>query len=89
MRGRSGIEPDGSVWVGTPAGLNRIRGAEVRSVTMRDGLFDNLAYCLLEDRRGNYWTFGNRGIWRMEKAKLNAVADGHEARMHCVTVRGS
>jgi signal transduction histidine kinase len=78
-------ESDGSVWVGTPAGLNRIRGAEVRSVTMRDGLFDNLAYCLLEDRHGNYWTFGNRGIWRVDKAQLNAVADGRAPRVHCVS----
>ncbi len=78
-------EPDGTVWVGTPNGVNRIRGDEVRAVTMQEGLFDNLAYALLEDRRSNYWTFGNRGIWRMKKADLNAVADGRADRVFCVS----
>lgn len=78
-------EADGTVWVGTPRGLNRIRGGEIRSVTMSQGLYDNLAYCLLEDRQGRYWSFCNRGIWRMRKADLNAVADGRQALLTCVS----
>ncbi len=77
-------EPDGTVWVGTPVGLNRIRGDEVRAVTMKDGLYDNLAYCLLDDQRGHYWTFGNRGIWRVRKADLHAVADGTGSSPSCI-----
>jgi signal transduction histidine kinase len=77
-------EPDGSVWVGTPVGLNLIRKDKISSVTMREGLFDNLLYCLLEDSRGNYWTFGNRGIWRVKKDELRAVADRRAARVYCV-----
>lgn len=77
-------EPDGSMWVGTPVGLNRIRGSEVRAVTRRQGLFDNLAYCLIEDRRSNYWSFCNRGIWRVDKADLHAAAEGRIERVYCV-----
>ncbi|HOW67002.1 MAG TPA: two-component regulator propeller domain-containing protein [Candidatus Paceibacterota bacterium] len=78
-------EPDGTLWVGTPIGLNRIRGSEVRGVTMQDGLYDSLAYCLIEDRRGDYWTFGNRGIWRVRKADLHAAADGRGGGLSCVS----
>jgi signal transduction histidine kinase/ligand-binding sensor domain-containing protein len=78
------VEADGTVWVGTPLGLNRIRGDTVRSVTRRQGLFDNLAYCLLDDGRSNYWTFGNRGLWRVSQADLHAAADGGADRLYCV-----
>jgi signal transduction histidine kinase/ligand-binding sensor domain-containing protein len=78
------VEADGAVWVGTPRGLNRIRGDEVRSVTMQQGLFDNIAYCLLEDHRSNYWSFCNRGIWRVSQAGLHAVADGKAPRVACL-----
>ena len=78
-------EADGTVWVGTERGLNRIRGREIRTVTTSQGLFDNLAYCLLEDQQGRYWSFCNRGIWRMKKADLNAVADGKQAMLTCVS----
>jgi signal transduction histidine kinase/ligand-binding sensor domain-containing protein len=78
-------EPDGTVWVGTPRGLNRIRGSEVRSVTAREGLYDNLAYCLLADGQGCYWSYGNRGIWRVSRTDLEAVADGRQALLSCVS----
>ena len=78
-------EPDGSMWVGTPRGLNRIRGHEIRSVTKAQGLFDNLAYCLLLDGRERYWTFCNRGIWRVRRSDLNAVADGALAMLTSVS----
>jgi signal transduction histidine kinase/ligand-binding sensor domain-containing protein len=79
------VESDGTAWVGTPRGVNRIRGQEVRSVTTRQGLYDDLLYCLLEDRQGRYWTFCNRGIWRMNKAELHAVAEGRQAALTCVS----
>ena len=78
-------EADGSIWVGTPRGINRIRGSTVSAVTRRNGLYDDLVYCLLEDRQGRfYWSFSNRGIFRIRKADLHAVADGRESRVTCI-----
>lgn len=77
-------EPDGTLWVGTPLGLNRIRGKQIRSVTQDQGLFDNIAYCLLEDQEQRYWSFCNRGIWRVRRSDLHAVADGRMQVLSCV-----
>ena len=77
-------EANGAVWVGTPAGLNRIHQGRISAVKTEHGLFDNLAYCLLEDTRGRYWSLGNRGIWRVRKDELGAVADGRATMLHCV-----
>lgn len=77
-------ETNGAIWVGTPAGLNRIHNGLISVVSDKQGLFDNLAYCLLEDKRGRYWSFGNRGIWRVRKDEINAVADGRAEMLHCV-----
>ncbi len=77
------VEPDGTLWIDTDLGLNRIRGKQVRAVTTRQGLFDNTAYCLVEDAFGNYWASCNRGIWRVRKSGLNAVADGRKNWVDC------
>lgn len=79
------VEPDGAVWLGTAVGLNRVRGHEVRSVTVSEGLHDNLAYSLIDDGKGWYWCHCNRGLWRMRKKELNAVADGVEPHVFCVS----
>jgi ligand-binding sensor domain-containing protein/signal transduction histidine kinase len=78
-------EPDGTVWVGTPVGLSRIRDGQVRSVTRAQGLYDPLVFALLPDRRSNYWAYGTRGIWRVNQASLNAVAEGRSQRLICVS----
>jgi signal transduction histidine kinase len=77
-------ETNGVLWVGTPAGINRVRSDEVRSITRREGLFDNLAYCLIDDSRGNFWSFGNRGIWKVAQSDMNQVADGLATHVHAV-----
>lgn len=78
------VEADGTLWAGTPNGLNRVRPGQIRAVTMREGLFDNVAYGLLDDGRGNYWSYCNRGLYRVRQADLHAVADGRTNRLHCV-----
>jgi len=79
------VESDGAVWVGTPFGLKRIRGTEIRAVTSREGLHDNLAYSMLADDRGWYWSHCNRGLWRMRREDLNAVADGRSGHVFCIS----
>ena len=50
------------LWVGTPEGLNRIRGSAVDSFTSADGLPDNFVRSLLVDRDGSLWIGTRRGL---------------------------
>jgi signal transduction histidine kinase/ligand-binding sensor domain-containing protein len=54
--------PNGDVWVGTPDGLNRIRGGSVATFTSIDGLPDDFIRSLLIDADGSLWIGTRRGL---------------------------
>ena len=58
--------PNGDVWVGTPDGLNRIRGNHVDAFTSADGLPDDFIRSLLVDSDESLWIGTRRGLvhWR-------------------------
>lgn len=74
---------DRYLWIGTAWGLNRFQPqtGELRTFTSRDGLFDNLVYTILEDDAGNFWLSCNRGIYRVSRNQLNALAEGRISRV--------
>jgi signal transduction histidine kinase len=77
-------DPNGDLWIGTmEQGLLRYRNGRFTSFTRDNGLHDNLVYRILEDDGDNLWMSCNRGIFRVSKAELNAVADGKSARIQC------
>jgi signal transduction histidine kinase/ligand-binding sensor domain-containing protein len=54
--------PNGDLWVGTPDGLNRIRGSKVDAFTSADGLPDDFIRSLLADTDGSLWIGTRRGL---------------------------
>lgn len=67
----------GVLWIGTyDSGLGRLKDGIITRYTERDGLFNHGVFQILEDTRGNLWMSSNRGIYRVKKDDLNAVAAG-------------
>lgn len=61
------VDAAGAFWIATNAGLNKLLGIDaaglhVQRITRRDGLPDNMAYCVLDDHRGHLWVSSNLGI---------------------------
>ncbi len=67
---------DGGLWVGTPDGLNRIRGDSVSTYTSADGLPDDFVRSLLVDSDGSLWIGTRRGLvhWTMDSGAAQAGA---------------
>jgi signal transduction histidine kinase len=78
------VEPNGTVWIGTSRGLNRIQGNQIRAITPREGLFTGQAYSLLDDQRGSLWASGDQGFWRLKKLDLDAVVEGRTNWLQCL-----
>jgi len=74
---------DGTVWVGMPTGLARIRGNETKLITDENGLPDPHVLAIAFDRRGDLWLDSDRGIFRARRDSLNACADGRISRVDC------
>ena len=83
-------DPDGVLWVGTEGrGLCRIENhraddlseASVTVYRARDGLFDEVIHGILEDQFGRLWMSTNRGIFWVDRARLNAFARGEIDRV--------
>jgi signal transduction histidine kinase/ligand-binding sensor domain-containing protein len=69
---------DGSMWAGTPDGLNYIKGAKVRTYTSADGLPDDLVRSLLTDDDGSLWIGTRRGLahWQNNQFVTLTQSDG-------------
>ena len=75
-------DSDHVLWVGTyGGGLKLFRNGKFASITMRQGLFDDIVWSIREDDLGNFWMSSNRGIFRAKRSELIAVADGTLSRV--------
>jgi signal transduction histidine kinase/ligand-binding sensor domain-containing protein len=70
--------PNGDLWVGTPDGLNRIRGSAVDAFTSADGLPDDFIRSLLADADGSLWIGTRRGMvhWTFQTGGKDAAHPG-------------
>ena len=64
---------DGSVWVGTGAGLNRVRNRSVTVYSSRDGLPSNGIQAILEDHSGGLWVGTNAGLAYSRNSRFHPV----------------
>ncbi len=75
-------DADGDLWIGTNGGgLVRYRDGTMRTVTMADGLADNVVSSIMDDGAGNLWMGGNRYIQRVALADLQAFLAGRKKRV--------
>ena len=70
------------LWVGTyGGGLKLFQDGKFFSITMRQGLFDDTIWSILEDGLGNFWMSSNRGIFSVKRSELVAFAQGQSSRV--------
>ena len=73
-------DAEGTLWIGTyGGGLIRYRDGRFARFTPKHGLFNDKIYQILEDADGFLWMGCNLGLFRVEKAALDAVADGRRS----------
>jgi ligand-binding sensor domain-containing protein/signal transduction histidine kinase len=79
-------DEEGAIWLGvSDYGVLRYKDGKARTITPAQGLFDYAAYVILEDSSGYFWMSSNRGVYRVRKSELNAVADGTSDRVTSVS----
>jgi len=72
-------EADGTLWFSTyEDGLHRYQGGRFVAITTREGLHHNGVWRMLWDMRGGIWMSSDQGVFRVEHARLHAVADALE-----------
>lgn len=76
-------EPDGTLWLSTAdAGLNRFKDGRITQYRLAQGLYDETIFRVLSDGRGGVWMTSNRGLSRVARAELDAVAEGRAREVH-------
>jgi signal transduction histidine kinase/ligand-binding sensor domain-containing protein len=69
----------GNLWFGTyDTGLFLYRDGRFTRFTVREGLPTNGAFRIIEDEQGHFWISSNVGIYRVDRAELEAVASGEQ-----------
>jgi signal transduction histidine kinase len=72
-------------WVATTDGLVLLANGHVRRFTPADGLPDDIVLQLLPGASGSLWLATPRGLYRVSRHELLAVADGRGERITAVT----
>lgn len=72
-------DASGDIWVGSyDGGIGWLRNGHWVIFNKQRGLFDNGAFQMLEDQSRHFWISSNRGLYRVDRDQLEAVADGRE-----------
>lgn len=77
---------DGSLWIGyAGVGLGRWKAGKFARIGIEHGLRDEFISKVLPDEQGWMWFASNRGIFRVRRAELDAVAEGRATRVHSIS----
>ncbi|MFP2931344.1 two-component regulator propeller domain-containing protein [Pyxidicoccus sp. 3LG] len=75
-------DADGTLWVGTETGgLGRWRDDTWARFTVAQGLYDDAVFSIVPDGDGNLWMSSNKGVSRVSRRDLEAVAAGSAERL--------
>jgi len=78
-------DADNTLWIGTKQdGLMSWRDGELQEFNRKAGLYDDAIYSILEDTCTNFWMNSSRGIFRINKRQVEAVAQGAEKSINSV-----
>jgi signal transduction histidine kinase/streptogramin lyase len=77
-------DADGALWLGTDNGLTRYQHEKFFAFNRLHGLREDTVNCVLEDDFGYLWLSGLRGIYRIKRTDLDAVAKGRAESFSCV-----
>ncbi|MCH8277049.1 MAG: hypothetical protein IIA50_05880, partial [Bacteroidetes bacterium] len=73
------VDTENTIWIGTyGGGLTRFKDGRFSTFSMQDGLFNDYIYQILESDDGYLWMTCNKGIFRVNKDKLNAFMAGED-----------
>jgi ligand-binding sensor domain-containing protein/signal transduction histidine kinase len=69
---------DGSLWIGTPDGLNHLQNRKITAYTSADGLPDDFIRSLFLDTDGTLWVGTRRGLahWQNDRFTVLSHEDG-------------
>lgn len=79
------LDSNQSLWIGTELGLYRQRDGRIAAFGKAQGLPDNLVNSILEDNFGQLWIGHDHGVYRVQRAALDALAEGRKHTVHCIS----
>jgi ligand-binding sensor domain-containing protein/signal transduction histidine kinase len=76
-------DQDGSLWIGTPDGLNHLKNGKITSFTSSDGLPDDFIRSLFSDKDGTLWVGTRRGLahWSDSRWTVLSLKDGLKSNL--------
>jgi signal transduction histidine kinase/ligand-binding sensor domain-containing protein len=79
------LDAGGVLWIGTQGeGLGRFTAGKLALLTKRQGLVSDSIYSIVEDNFQNLWFTSDKGIFRVNKHELTAVAENRAATVAAV-----
>ena len=71
-------DTQGALWISTNAGLSRLFGGKLETITWADGLPTNTIFDFFEDAHGQVWMSSPIGVLHVEKHRLDAFFENGE-----------
>jgi hypothetical protein len=72
--------------VATRGGLSRYQNGHFFNIRESDGILDNFIFSVIDDEQGSLWLGSGKGICRVPKTDLNALAGGKKQKINAMTL---